>query len=212
MTFLGFCGAPWTVATYMIAGHGTPDQAPARLFAYRHPDAFDDLINLLVKASAEYLIQQLKAGVDAVQIFDTWAGVLPPEEFARWCDRADPADRSRSARGDPGCQDHRFSARCRHGAGALCHRGATECGWPRLDDRQDLCARAHPDDQAGAGQSRSAGADRRRRGARSLGRRRDARVLGWAVHLQSRPRHHAGDADRPCRADAASRRAFARRA
>ena len=84
VTFLGFCGAPWTVATYMIAGHGTPDQAPARLFAYRHPDAFDDLIQTLVKASAEYLIRQLKAGVDAVQIFDTWAGVLPPEEFARW--------------------------------------------------------------------------------------------------------------------------------
>ena len=84
VTFLGFCGAPWTVATYMIAGHGTPDQAPARLFAYRHPEAFDELINTLVKASAEYLIRQLKAGVDAVQIFDTWAGVLPPEEFARW--------------------------------------------------------------------------------------------------------------------------------
>lgn len=84
VTFLGFCGAPWTVATYMIAGHGTPDQAPARLFAYRYPEAFDELINVLVKASAEYLIQQLKAGVDAVQIFDTWAGVLPPEEFARW--------------------------------------------------------------------------------------------------------------------------------
>lgn len=84
VTFLGFCGAPWTVATYMIAGHGTPDQAPARLFAYRYPDTFDDLIQVLVKASAEYLIRQLKAGVDAVQIFDTWAGVLPPEEFARW--------------------------------------------------------------------------------------------------------------------------------
>ncbi len=85
MTFLGFCGAPWTVATYMIAGHGTSDQEPARLFAYRHPDAFDDLLQVLVKASAEYLIRQLKAGVDAVQIFDTWAGILPPEEFARWC-------------------------------------------------------------------------------------------------------------------------------
>lgn len=84
VTFLGFCGAPWTVATYMIAGHGTPDQAPARLFAYRHPNAFDELINILVKASAAYLIRQLQAGVDAVQIFDTWAGVLPPEEFARW--------------------------------------------------------------------------------------------------------------------------------
>ena len=85
VTFLGFCGAPWTVATYMIAGHGTSDQEPARLFAYRHPDAFDDLMQVLVKASAEYLIRQLKAGVDAVQIFDTWAGILPPEEFARWC-------------------------------------------------------------------------------------------------------------------------------
>jgi uroporphyrinogen decarboxylase len=85
VTFLGFCGAPWTVATYMIAGHGTPDQEPARMFAYRHPDAFNDLIQTLVKASSEYLIAQFRAGVDAVQIFDTWAGILPPEEFARWC-------------------------------------------------------------------------------------------------------------------------------
>ena len=82
--FLGFCGAPWTVATYMIAGQGTPDQAPARLFAYRHPEAFGRLIDILVEASAKYLVAQLKAGVEAVQIFDTWAGVLPPAEFARW--------------------------------------------------------------------------------------------------------------------------------
>jgi uroporphyrinogen decarboxylase len=85
VAFLGFCGAPWTVATYMIAGRGTPDQAPARLFAYRHPEAFARLIDVLVRASAEYLIRQLQAGVDAVQIFDTWAGVLPPEEFQQWC-------------------------------------------------------------------------------------------------------------------------------
>src|SRR5215204_619949 len=85
VTFLGFCGAPWTVATYMIAGHGTPDQAPARMFAYRHPEAFAALIDVLVRASAGYLIRQLEAGVDAVQIFDTWAGILPPEEFQRWC-------------------------------------------------------------------------------------------------------------------------------
>jgi uroporphyrinogen decarboxylase len=84
VTFLGFCGAPWTVATYMIAGEGTPDQAPARLFAYRHPEAFSTLIDILVKASIDYLGRQLEAGVDAVQIFDTWAGVLPPSEFARW--------------------------------------------------------------------------------------------------------------------------------
>ena len=82
---IGFCGAPWTVASYMIAGRGTPDQAPARLFAYRHPDLFARLIDRLVNASAEYLSRQFAAGADAAQIFDSWAGVLPPAEFERWC-------------------------------------------------------------------------------------------------------------------------------
>jgi uroporphyrinogen decarboxylase len=85
VALLGFCGAPWTVASYMIAGHGTPDQQPARMFAYGDPEAFAALIDKLVDASASYLIRQLQAGVDAVQIFDTWAGVLPAEELARWC-------------------------------------------------------------------------------------------------------------------------------
>jgi uroporphyrinogen decarboxylase len=85
VALLGFCGAPWTVATYMIAGHGTPDQAPARLFAYRDAAAFDVLMDVLVEASASYLVRQFQAGADAVQIFDTWAGVLSPEQFARWC-------------------------------------------------------------------------------------------------------------------------------
>jgi uroporphyrinogen decarboxylase len=85
VALLGFCGAPWTVASYMIAGRGTPDQEPARLFAYRDPAGFTGLIDKLVAASASYLIRQLQAGVDAVQIFDTWAGVLPAEEFTRWC-------------------------------------------------------------------------------------------------------------------------------
>jgi uroporphyrinogen decarboxylase len=85
VTLLGFCGAPWTVATYMIAGEGTSDQAPARLFAYREPALFAQLIELLVQSSIEYLAGQIAAGVDAVQLFDTWAGVLPPEEFLRWC-------------------------------------------------------------------------------------------------------------------------------
>jgi uroporphyrinogen decarboxylase len=70
---LGFCGAPWTVASYMVAGQGTPDQAPARLLAYREPEAFAGLIDILVDASAAYLVRQLQAGADAVQIFDTWA-------------------------------------------------------------------------------------------------------------------------------------------
>src|ERR1700678_3038974 len=75
VALIGFCGAPWTVASYMIAGRGTPDQAPARLFAYRHPDLFAALIDRLVDASAEYLVRQLAAGAEAVQIFDSWAGV-----------------------------------------------------------------------------------------------------------------------------------------
>jgi uroporphyrinogen decarboxylase len=85
VTLLGFCGAPWTLATYMIAGCGTVDQLPARLFAYRYPQAFADLIALLVEASVSYLIRQYEAGVEAVQIFDTWAGILPTDEFRKWC-------------------------------------------------------------------------------------------------------------------------------
>jgi uroporphyrinogen decarboxylase len=82
---IGFCGAPWTVASYMIAGRGTPDQAPARLFAYREPELFAALIARLVDASAAYLLRQIAAGAEVVQIFDSWAGVLPPAEFERWC-------------------------------------------------------------------------------------------------------------------------------
>jgi uroporphyrinogen decarboxylase len=82
--FLGFCGAPWTVASYMIAGRGTPDHAPARLFAYRQPDGFQVLVDKLVEASIDYLSAQFRAGVDAVQIFDSWAGILPAGEFERW--------------------------------------------------------------------------------------------------------------------------------
>ncbi|MDH2343472.1 uroporphyrinogen decarboxylase [Bradyrhizobium sp. SSUT77] len=84
IALIGFCGAPWTVATYMVAGHGTPDQAPARMMAYRHPEAFAEIIDVLVENSIEYLLAQLAAGANALQIFDTWAGVLPPAEFARW--------------------------------------------------------------------------------------------------------------------------------
>ena len=82
---IGFCGAPWTVASYMIAGKGTPDQAPARLFAYRKPELFQKVIDKLVAASITYLCKQVETGVDAVQIFDTWAGVLPAGAFERWC-------------------------------------------------------------------------------------------------------------------------------
>jgi uroporphyrinogen decarboxylase len=84
-TLIGFCGAPWTVATYMVAGEATPDQAPARLFALRDPESFGRLIDRLIGGSVEYLVGQLRAGAEVVQIFDTWAGVLSPEQFDRWC-------------------------------------------------------------------------------------------------------------------------------
>jgi uroporphyrinogen decarboxylase len=84
-TLLGFCGAPWTVATYMIGGGGSVDQEAARLFAYREHDSFAWLMELLVEACASYLVRQLQAGADAVQIFDSWAGILAPREFRRWC-------------------------------------------------------------------------------------------------------------------------------
>ena len=82
---IGFCGAPWTVATYMIAGHGTPDQAPARLFAYREPAAFQQLLKVLANHSAAYLIRQIEAGADVVQIFDSWSGVLDDASFDLFC-------------------------------------------------------------------------------------------------------------------------------
>src|SRR3954447_4541452 len=84
IALIGFCGAPWTVATYMVAGQGTPDQGPARMLAYRHPEAFAKIIDALVENSITYLLGQLKAGADVLQIFDTWAGVLSPREFEHW--------------------------------------------------------------------------------------------------------------------------------
>ena len=81
---LGFCGAPWTVASYMIAGKGTPELAPSRLVAYRDPDFLTALIDRLVVSSIAYLVQQFRSGVDAVQIFESFAGALTPAGLERW--------------------------------------------------------------------------------------------------------------------------------
>jgi uroporphyrinogen decarboxylase len=82
---IGFCGAPYTVATYMVGGGASKDQVETRLWAYREPKEFGRLIDLLVETSATYLLGQVKAGANALQIFDSWAGSLPEDEFARWC-------------------------------------------------------------------------------------------------------------------------------
>jgi uroporphyrinogen decarboxylase len=81
---IGFCGAPWTVATYMINGKGSTDQAATRLFAYRQRATFQRLIDMLVATSIDYLDKQINAGADVIQIFDSWAGTLPEHEFDQW--------------------------------------------------------------------------------------------------------------------------------
>jgi uroporphyrinogen decarboxylase len=84
---IGFCGAPWTVATYMIAGRGTPEQLPARRLALEDPDRLQELIDILTEVSTRYLLAQIEAGADVVKIFDSWAGVLDEEGFERWAIR-----------------------------------------------------------------------------------------------------------------------------
>jgi uroporphyrinogen decarboxylase len=84
VTMLGFAGSPWTVATYMVAGQGSKDQQQTRELAYRDPAAFASLIDAIERATVEYLIGQIDAGVEAVQLFDSWAGSLPPDQFERW--------------------------------------------------------------------------------------------------------------------------------
>jgi len=83
-TLLGFAGSPWTVATYMVAGQGSKDHHAARCLAYRDPQAFASLIGAIEAASIEYLIGQIDAGAEAVQLFDSWAGSLSPAQFEQW--------------------------------------------------------------------------------------------------------------------------------
>jgi uroporphyrinogen decarboxylase len=78
---IGFAGAPWTVATYMIAGRGGTDKADVRLWAYRHPEMFEALLAVLVEATSAYLIAQIEAGAQAVQLFDSWSDQLPSSFF-----------------------------------------------------------------------------------------------------------------------------------
>lgn len=84
VTMLGFCGSPWTVATYMVAGEGSRDQHVTRELAYRDPEAFQTIVDAIVEQSIGYLRGQIEAGAEAVQLFDSWAGSLAPDEFERW--------------------------------------------------------------------------------------------------------------------------------
>jgi uroporphyrinogen decarboxylase len=81
---LGFAGAPFTLACYMIEGGGSRDFIKTKLWAYRHPESFSLLIDLLVEAVVDHLALQVEAGADAVQLFDSWAGILPEEQLFAW--------------------------------------------------------------------------------------------------------------------------------
>ena len=83
-TFLGFAGSPWTVATYMVAGQGSKDQGETRGYAYADPGAFAAIIDAIVAMTIDYLARQIESGVEAVQLFDSWAGSLSPAQFERW--------------------------------------------------------------------------------------------------------------------------------
>lgn len=83
-TFLGFAGSPWTVATYMVHGQGSKDQSEARRMAHAEPERFGALIEAIISATVDYLAGQIETGVDAVQLFDSWAGSLSPAQFEKW--------------------------------------------------------------------------------------------------------------------------------
>ncbi|MEL7739346.1 uroporphyrinogen decarboxylase [Citromicrobium bathyomarinum] len=84
VTMLGFAGSPWTVATYMIAGEGSRDQHAARAMAYADPGKVEAIIGAIIDQTVGYLRGQIDAGAEAVQLFDSWAGSLAPDEFDRW--------------------------------------------------------------------------------------------------------------------------------
>ncbi|WP_420327570.1 uroporphyrinogen decarboxylase [Mameliella sp.] len=84
-TLIGFAGAPWTVATYMIAGKGTKDQGPAHALKAENRALFEKIIDRLTEATIDYLSEQVKAGAEVVKIFDSWAGSLQGEDFDRYC-------------------------------------------------------------------------------------------------------------------------------
>jgi uroporphyrinogen decarboxylase len=83
-TLIGFAGSPWTVATYMVAGQGSREQAEARRLAYADPAAFAAIVERIEEVTLDYLSGQIEAGADVIQLFDSWAGSLSPAQFERW--------------------------------------------------------------------------------------------------------------------------------
>ncbi|HEX5454487.1 MAG TPA: uroporphyrinogen decarboxylase [Stellaceae bacterium] len=124
VALIGFAGAPWTVATYMAEGGASRDFRRTKSWAYGDPDGFSELIGLIVEASVRYLSRQIEAGAEAVQLFDSWAGVLPEEEFGRWVVAPTQAIAARLKERFPAVPVIGFP----RGAGLLYDRYAAEAG------------------------------------------------------------------------------------
>lgn len=124
VAMLGFAGSPWTVATYMVAGQGSKDQAAARSMAWAEPERFGRLIDAIVELTVEYLLAQIAAGAQAVQLFDSWAGSLSPPQFDRWVVEPNRAIVERLHDAAPGVPVIGFPK----GAGAKLVRYAREVG------------------------------------------------------------------------------------
>ena len=193
---LGFAGAPFTLACYMIEGSGSRDFAKVKQWAYGHPESFGLLIDLLVEAVVDHLSLQVEAGADAVQLFDSWAGVLPEEQLFRWS--LDPMVRIAQALRErhPEDPDHRLSARRRAGGADVPAAGCLHGTVDRYRHRRALGGQGIAAAHLPARQSRSdhAGGGWRRTGARGDAHPRQARQR--VVRVQSRPRRRAADAAR----------------
>ncbi len=147
VALIGFAGAPWTVALYMVQGRGGGESDTVRAMAYTAPAMFGKLMQVLVEATTHHLIRQIETGAEAVQLFDTWAGVLAEEQFRRWviAPTAEIVDRVRAAH--PGVPIIGFP----RGAGALYPEYVTatgvdgvglDCGVPLVWARDTLQGRA----------------------------------------------------------------------
>jgi uroporphyrinogen decarboxylase len=121
---IGFAGAPWTVATYMVEGGTSRDFRRVKAWAYRDPEGFSALIEILVETTIELLSAQISAGAEIVQLFDSWAGILPEAAFARWVIGPTKETVAALKSRHPGCPIIGFP----RGAGLLYERYAAETG------------------------------------------------------------------------------------
>ena len=203
-TLIGFAGSPWTVATYMVAGEGTKDQSPARLMAYADRAGFTALIDRIVDLTVDYLAGQVEAGAEAVQLFDSWSGSLSTTEFDQWVIAPTRRIVDRLRERCPGIPIIGFPKGAGEKLAPLCkpdRRRRASASTKRMDP--DWATRASAVRPSGAGQSRSDGADGRRRRAAGRGRPHPRGLRRQAAYLQSRPRYFQGHPDCACRAGAA---------